>query len=78
MEGSHSGLVRSLGKRMFPKGNREFKSPPFRPSTALRAIAIKMNRNTKIIIVVLSIFIFLDYIFYILCRANICLPWPFL
>lgn len=31
MEGSHSGLVRRLGKAVGSKGPREFESPTFRP-----------------------------------------------
>ena len=30
LEGSHSGLVRSLGERITPQGVRGFKSRPFR------------------------------------------------
>ena len=39
LERSHSGLVRTLGKRVNPKGFRGFESPPLRHEAELTTFA---------------------------------------
>ena len=47
----------------------------------LRVVLDKKSVKTKVVqilIIGFCLLVFFDYIFYILCRAKICLPWPFL
>ena len=47
----------------------------------LRVVVNKKSVKTKVVqilIIGFCLLVFFDYIFYILCRAKICLPWLFL
>ncbi len=47
----------------------------------LRAMFDKKSMKTRIVRIVMigfCLLVFFDYIFYILCREKVCLPWPFL
>ncbi len=34
------------------------------------------TRIVRIVMIGFCLLVFFDYIFYILCRAKVCLPWP--
>jgi len=36
------------------------------------------TKVVRIVVIGFCLLVFFDYIFYILCRAHICLHWPFL
>lgn len=74
MEGSHSGLVRSLGKRISPQGDRGFESPPLR---TLCNLCYSIVSSINVLAMLLRLLIYLSLIIFVV-NPFLTVVFPFL